>query len=72
LQEETPQVQLTAKGQQTQREAAVAEAFRRRVVLGKPRAEISDTVLFFNGRTSKAEMARVGGWVGWLGVWSCD
>lgn len=57
--EETPAPQLTAKGQQTQREAAAAEAFRRTVVLGKPLADVSDVVLFFNGRTSRGEMARV-------------
>lgn len=59
LREEAPKPQLTAKGQQTQREAAAAEAFRRRLV-GKPLGDISDLVLFFNGRTSKGEMAQVG------------
>ncbi len=69
LREDTPQPQLTAKGQQTQREARAAERFRRRVVLAKPRRDMGDLVLFFNGRTSRAEMARVGGWVfvGFLG-----
>lgn len=62
IREEAPQPQLTAKGQQIQREAAVAESFRRRLV-GKPLGDISDLVLFFNGRTSKGEMAQVGVYV---------
>lgn len=74
--EETPQVQLTAKGQQTQREAAAAEAFRRRVVVGKPQGDMSDVVLFFNGRTSKMEMARVCVcmWLrgGYFPFWGCE
>lgn len=69
--EETPAAPLTAKGQQTQREAAAAEAFRRRVVLGKPLADVSDVVLFFNGRTARGEMARVSVSVQCTVQWRC-